>query len=57
MKIEINTGTSGDDMVVIVTEQETITLPVARADELAIAIAQVAAQSRRGNDYREEIEV
>lgn len=57
MKIEINTGTSGDDTVVIVTEQETITLTVTEARRLATVLAFTAEQARKGNSYEEVIEV
>lgn len=57
MKIQVNTGTSGDDTVMIVTEDETITLTVSEARRLATIIAFVADQARKGNSYEEVIEV
>jgi hypothetical protein len=57
VKIEINTGTSGDDTVVIMTEAQSISMTVEQARELATTIALVAAQAAKGNDYQEEIEV
>ncbi|WP_153885394.1 hypothetical protein [Microvirga tunisiensis] len=57
MKIVIKTGTSGGDTVEIVTDNKTITLTTSQADELAINIALVTAQARKGNEYEEVIEV
>jgi len=57
VKIQVNTGTSGDDTVMIVTEDETITLTVSEARRLATIIAFVADQARKGNSYEEVIEV
>lgn len=57
MKILINTGTSGDDTVQIVTDDETITLTVTEARRLATIIAFAAAQARKGNSYEEAVEI
>jgi hypothetical protein len=57
MKILINTGTSGDDTVVIATDEGEIKLTVTEARRLATVIAFVAAEARKGNSYEEAIEI
>jgi hypothetical protein len=57
MKIQVNTGTSGDDTVVIVTDDGTITLTVQQARNLAATIAYVASVATSGCSYEEAVEI
>jgi hypothetical protein len=57
MKILINTGTSGDDTVQIVTDEGTISLTVEQARHLAATIAYVASAAKSGCSYEEAVEI
>jgi hypothetical protein len=57
MKILVNTGSSGDDTVVIATDGETIVLTVQQARHLAATIAYVASAAKSGCSYEEAVEI
>jgi hypothetical protein len=57
MKILINTGTSGDDTVVIVTDEGVITLTIQQARNLAATLAYVASVATSGCSYEEAVEI